>query len=164
MRLLALRRGRSCPPVDLRAFRSGLQVVLDELLRVPAYDLGVHIITDAAIERLNRRYLRHAGPTDVLAFDYRPHPAAHDLHGELFLGVGEARRQARRYHTTWRSELARYAIHGILHLQGYDDAAPAPRRLMKRREDALLHALARRHPAWFRPARSRSNRPPSVAH
>ena len=44
----------------------------------------------------------------------------------------------------WQSEIARYLVHGLLHLEGYDDAGPGPRRAMKRRENKLLKELSRR--------------------
>jgi ssRNA-specific RNase YbeY (16S rRNA maturation enzyme) len=40
--------------------------------------------------------------------------------------------------------VARYLIHGILHLEGFDDTDPASRRLMKRRENKLLKDLSAR--------------------
>jgi rRNA maturation RNase YbeY len=55
-------------------------------------------------------------------------------------------RQACRFHTTWQSEVVRYAVHGVLHLMGYDDLRPEARKLMKREEDRLLRQLARRYP------------------
>jgi ssRNA-specific RNase YbeY (16S rRNA maturation enzyme) len=41
-------------------------------------------------------------------------------------------------------ELARYLVHGILHLRGYDDRRPAARREMKKEENRVLKALSRR--------------------
>jgi probable rRNA maturation factor len=52
--------------------------------------------------------------------------------------VDEALIQARRFRTSWQSEIVRYLIHGILHLQGFDDQRPADRRKMKREESRLL--------------------------
>jgi rRNA maturation RNase YbeY len=66
------------------------------------------------------------------------------LHGDLFICVEEAIRQARQFRTTWQAELVRYIVHGILHLQGYDDAAPGHRRVMKREEDRRMRRLAAR--------------------
>ena len=65
------------------------------------------------------------------------------FHGEIFICLDEAVSQARRFRTTWQSELVRYVVHGVLHLLGYDDAASRARRRMKKAEDTLLHLLAR---------------------
>ena len=72
-------------------------------------------------------------------------PGKGGLHGELLVCPAIAIRQARDYGTSWESELARYIIHGILHLRGYDDQTGADRRVMKREEDRLLRALVRTH-------------------
>ena len=56
--------------------------------------------------------------------------------------MGEATRQARRFHTTWQRELIRYVIHGLLHLCGYDDRRSAARRQMKREEDRILRQIS----------------------
>jgi rRNA maturation RNase YbeY len=58
--------------------------------------------------------------------------------------VDEAVRQARRFRTSWQSEIVRYLVHGVLHSWGYDDASAGARRKMKREEDRRLRALSRR--------------------
>lgn len=63
------------------------------------------------------------------------------IHGEMFVCVDEAVAQARRFRTSWQSEVVRYLIHGILHLLGHDDHRAEDRRRMKRAEDRLLHQL-----------------------
>ena len=68
------------------------------------------------------------------------------LQGELFVCLEVAVNQARQFRTPWTSELARYVIHGLLHLNGYDDLAPGSRRVMKREENRLLRAVARLFP------------------
>ena len=83
-------------------------------------------------------------------------PGDSRLHGEIFICLDDAVAQARAWRTTWQSELTRYVIHGVLHLSGYDDLAPAPRRVMKRRENALLRRAAQRF------ALSKLARKPSV--
>ena len=84
-----------------------------------------------------KSYLRHDGSTDVIAFDYakiagqavQPVPktawtengqagSLSALHGEIFICVDEAVLQARKFHTSWQSEIVRYLVHGVLHLLG----------------------------------------------
>jgi probable rRNA maturation factor len=64
--------------------------------------------------------------------------------GELFICPAVAVAQAREFGTDWRSELVRYVIHGLLHLQGHDDQEPAARRRMKRAEGRWLKLISRR--------------------
>ena len=66
------------------------------------------------------------------------------LHGEIFICLDEAVSQSRRFHATWQGELVRYAVHGVLHLLGYDDQNARVRRKMKKAEDTLVRRLAAR--------------------
>ena len=65
------------------------------------------------------------------------------MHGEIFVCIDEAESQARRFGTTWQSELVRYIVHGVLHLLGHDDQDSRARRRMKKAEGTLLRSLAR---------------------
>jgi rRNA maturation RNase YbeY len=113
------------------------------------YDLGVRLVGRREMAELNWRHLRHEGSTDVITFDYSEAVASASLaeeggmRGELVICPDEACRQAARFGTTWEAEVARYLIHGILHLLHYDDLEPAARRRMKRVEDQWVKALAR---------------------
>jgi probable rRNA maturation factor len=108
------------------------------------YEIGVHLVGTLEITRLNATFLRHSGPTDVITFDYCQDAPAGCLTGEIFISMDEAVAQARRFGTEWQSELIRYFIHGLLHLQGHDDRTPGPRKKMKRQENRLLKGLSRR--------------------
>jgi len=130
--------------VDCRLLESILRALLAEDLKTEASQLEINIVDAASMSRLNETFLRHRGSTDVLAFDYRESMDHSALFGELFLCVDEAMVQAARFGTTWQNELVRYAVHGILHLLGYDDHKPLRRREMKRVENRLLKGLARR--------------------
>lgn len=136
LRLLNRQRTRS---VDLRLFRRVLQ---DMLIELPGeYDLTVQLVSSHAMTQLNEKHLQHEGPTDVITLDYGP---AAGLVGEIFVCVDVAVEQARQFRADWPVELARYAIHGILHLSGHDDRRPAARRRMKQAEDRWVKKLDRR--------------------
>ena len=92
--------------------------------------LSIAFVTDAAIRRINRRFLGHDWATDVLSF-----PLDTDLLGELVISAPYARAEAKRRGIPEKEELLRYVIHGILHLQGYDDHAPADRKKMWARQE-----------------------------
>jgi probable rRNA maturation factor len=156
---LVIQNRQRAVPVDPRALRRLVRKLLADLSGEDGIELGVCLLSAPAIARLNETYLRHRGPTDVITLDYSAGPAERPgrgsqpgagrrrpLHADMFVCPAEAVGQARRYRTTWQSELARYVIHGLLHLQGYDDRRPAARRAMKRAEDLWLRRLARRFP------------------
>lgn len=101
-------------------------------------ELGIHLVSPKEMARVNWQFLQHEGSTDVITFDHGSR--ADHLHGELFISVHDAVLQAAEFGTEWRQELLRYVIHGILHLQGFDDLDPVSRKLMKRHEERLVRA------------------------
>jgi probable rRNA maturation factor len=128
-------------------------------LKIEGAELGVHLVATPEMTRLNETYLHHAGSTDVITFDYAnaggqcfvtaqkaraTTKRCPPLHGEIFICVDEAVRQARQFRTRWQSEIVRYLVHGVLHLRGHDDLRPGARRKMRREEDRRLRGLARR--------------------
>jgi rRNA maturation RNase YbeY len=107
-----------------------------------ANELGICLVDQSEIARLNQVYLHHAGPTDVITFDYGGGTGS-ALHGDIYICLDLVVTQARRFDATWQSELVRYVVHGLLHLVGHEDRTAAARRIMKRQEDRLLNLLAR---------------------
>jgi len=140
--------------VNLRLLRRAALVLLRELLHLDQFCLAIHLVETNEIVRLNEGFLRHKGSTDVISFDYAerrvrsPKPAkAHAMiEGEIFICLEEAVSQARRFRVSWQRELARYLIHGVLHLCGYNDLREGPRRRMKLEENRLLQELGRKVP------------------
>jgi rRNA maturation RNase YbeY len=135
---------------QLRAIaEAALAAVVQPTCGSPArnsHEIGIYLVGDRRISALNQRYLQHAGPTDVITFDYGPPEGAasggRGLRGDIFIGLEVARRQARAFHTSWQAETVRYLVHGLLHLCGHDDEQPAARRRMKRTENRLVRRLA----------------------
>ena len=141
-RVLVLRNRQRVRPLNTRLLRSLALALLDDFLRVEEFELGLHLVGAVEMARVNRRFLGHEGSTDVITFNHAGTPSSFQLHGEIFISLDDAVRQAREFRTTWQSELARYLIHGLLHLRGHDDLDPARRKRMKREENRLLASLA----------------------
>jgi probable rRNA maturation factor len=78
--------------------------------------LTIAIVPDVRVRALNRRFLRKDYATDVLSF---PAGEPDDL-GDVVIAAGVARRQAREAGHPLRTELRVLALHGLLHLLGYD--------------------------------------------
>jgi probable rRNA maturation factor len=130
--------------IDARHLGRIIRSLLTEDLHCEDFELGVFLVSEPAMIRLNESYLRHAGSTDVITLDYcdSQHPAF--LGGDIFVCVDEAAVQARKFRTSWQSETVRYIVHGILHLRGFNDARTEARRKMKAAEDKLVRALSTR--------------------
>jgi probable rRNA maturation factor len=147
---LFVKRARAIP-VDKRLLRQIAKSLLTDLLALEKFDLGIYLVRAAEMTRVNENFLQHEGSTDVITFDYSGVSTLNSqpstlLHGEIFICYDEAKIQARRFRTSWQSEIVRYIVHGVLHLQGFDDHRPADRRKMKREENRLLRELSRRFP------------------
>jgi probable rRNA maturation factor len=154
--------------INLRLLKQIVKALLADL-DIAKAELEINLVTAGAITRLNEKFLHHKGPTDVIAFDYHaegragnPLPAVKPgamgtglreasprrasrptLHGEIFICVDEAVSQAQKFRASWQSEVARYVVHGVLHLLGHDDFRAGARRKMKREENRLLRKLSR---------------------
>lgn len=145
MKELQLRNQQRDRTINLRVVRPIARTLLEELLSLSSYELGVQFVSGPTSARMNQKFLGHEGPTDVITFDFREGYGNTDaeLSGEIYICVPVAGQQARQFNTRWQEELVRYLVHGILHLRGFDDLEPDKRRLMKREENRLLKRLAR---------------------
>ena len=104
-------------PVDEAALAAGARAVLrHEGIR--AAELSIALLGDDEIARLNREYLDHEGPTDVISFEL-PSPGETRV-GDVYIGAGQARRQAAELGVPFAEELLRLAIHGTLHVLGHE--------------------------------------------
>lgn len=135
-------RQRACP-IQIPALLRTTRHLLEHQLQLQTYALGLHLLSLAQMIALNRRWLNHDGPTDVITFDHSDLDPSLNLYGEIFLCPPQAVIQARRFRLPWTTELARHLVHGVLHLQNYDDASVRDRTRMKRRENFLLYRLRR---------------------
>ena len=128
--------------LDISLLRRVVRALADGLFPQTRVDLGVYVVGEVEMTRLNETFLRHRGVTDVITFDYGDPGDPKVIQGEIFVCLDEARNQARRFGTRWEQELVRYIVHGTLHLAGYDDRRRIARLRMKRRENELLRELS----------------------
>jgi probable rRNA maturation factor len=98
--------------------------------------LSIAFVTDAAIRKINRKFLKHDFATDVISF-----PLGTDLLGELVISAEYAAREAKARGISVEEELLRYVAHGILHLLGYDDHDPKAKARMWKRQERELRKL-----------------------
>jgi probable rRNA maturation factor len=95
-------------------------------------------VDDATIAGLNKRFLEHEGPTDVITF---PYSKGKKLEGEVVIGVEVAQRESVERGHDVNTELCLYVIHGTLHLCGYDDRSARDAAEMRTKERAYLKRL-----------------------
>ena len=112
-------------------------------------ELGLVITDDQVVQELNQSYRGLDATTDVLAFALWEQsqefatPPDGILHlGEVLISYPQAERQAREQGHPLEQELALLAIHGVLHLLGYDDEDPDGEQKMRAMEEKLLASIA----------------------
>lgn len=108
-------------------------------------EISIAVVTDQRIHELNRQYLEHDYPTDVLSFILEQDPAAGRLDGEVIVSAEYAAREAERFGWTVDDELLLYVIHGCLHLAGHDDQTPEGRAAMRAAEAQHLSSFGLKH-------------------
>jgi len=119
-----------------------------------ARDVSILLTDDPEIRGLNRTYRGFDKPTDVLAFGLDeaelPEGLAAALAvgplGDVVISVETARRQAERRRTSLDQELELLAVHGTLHLLGYDHERPEDARRMRSRTRSIRRHLAPHRP------------------
>ena len=77
-------------------------------------EISVAIVSDRAMARLHLEFMGIPGPTDVLTFE----------HGEIVMSAPTAAHYAAEHGHRIEQELALYTVHGLLHLNGFEDAIP----------------------------------------
>jgi probable rRNA maturation factor len=98
------------------------------------HEVFVWLISDQRMALLNRKFMHQPGPTDVLTFQ----------HGEIFISVETAKRNARAFRNSLASELRLDIVHGLLHLHGFDDRTQASARKMEEAQLKILNAAIKR--------------------
>ncbi len=124
--------------IQIANLQKKVRIPLADVRRLARRVLGkravsIAYVTRAEIRRLNRRYLRHAGATDVIAFR-----TGGPLLGEVVVSPEVAREEARKRKIAVKEEILRCTVHGILHLMGYDDRKPRQRARMWARQEREL--------------------------
>ncbi len=102
------------------------------------------VVDDAGMRAMHRACFGREAATDTIALAYPPFPpGASDWRGEIAVNAERAAR-AWRYRGSPGRELALYLAHGCDHLDGADDATPADRARMRRRENRWLRGAEER--------------------
>jgi probable rRNA maturation factor len=111
------------------------------ILGPPLTELSLALVGDRMMSELHRRFMSIDGPTDVLTFPLEVDSKGKTIGGEVVICVPEARRCAKRHGIPLPHELLLYAVHGVLHLAGYDDRTALDFKTMHRIEDDLLSRM-----------------------
>ena len=127
-----------------------------KLEEVVEANISVAIVDDAAIHDVNRRFLKHDSPTDVISFLFqesggasmsatdqatRPRGAGKTIAGEIVVSAETAVSMAQDIGWSATEELTLYLVHGLLHVCGYDDLKKSELKVMRARERVVMESL-----------------------
>lgn len=99
-------------------------------------ELNFIFCSDKYLLQLNKKYLNHNYYTDIITFDNSLEKKK--ISGDIFISVDRVKANAEKFKTTFKDELHRVIIHGVLHLLGFNDKSEKDKRVMKRMEDEWL--------------------------
>ncbi len=119
---------------DLKFLKTVVKTVC-HFRRIKQEEIGIIFLDDQKIQGYNLEYRGADRPTDVLAFP------VDEKTGELFISLESARRQAQIYRQSLKKEVSLLVIHGLLHLNGYNDTIQRDRAVMRREEARILNLL-----------------------
>ncbi len=117
-------------------FKNKLQNFLQEVLRSEDIEnefleINIIFVNNKRIRELNREFLKRDRPTDVISFNLG------DV-GEIYLSTWTALERSKEYGWDVKFEIVRYALHGLLHILGYDHEKEEDAQKMEEKEETYL--------------------------
>jgi len=138
---------RAVPDIEAVLRRAALGAIAAAAPTSAAAEIEASVVLadDATVQALNRDYRGRDAPTNVLAFAQQAPGAVPGpgplLLGDVVLAYGTVRREARDQGKTLADHAAHLAVHGLLHLFGFEHESPSSAAEMERRETAILASL-----------------------
>ena len=128
-----------CPPFVIDQEKNVLKSI--ELIDKEGFTLGIVsfvFCSDDYLLKLNKEHLNHDYYTDVITFSYNEDQI---ISGDLFISVDRVKENANTHNISFLNELSRVAIHGLLHLCGYNDKSKEEVLIMRSKEKQYLKMI-----------------------
>ena len=114
-----------------------------EIEKTGTVNFNVIIVDNEYIHKLNKEYRGIDRPTDVISFaledsedikyeDFR-------LLGDIYISIDKAKEQAEEYGHSFKREICFLAVHGLLHLLGYDHMEKQEEKIMFSKQELILN-------------------------
>ena len=105
------------------------------------YELGeINYIfcDDTYLHKINVEFLEHDTFTDIISFDYT---LGKLVGGDIFISIERVKENSKTFNVTFKEELHRVIIHGVLHYMGFKDKTDDEKQLMRDKENSCLKTL-----------------------
>lgn len=101
-------------------------------------DINYIFCDDVYLHKLNVDFLNHDTLTDIISFDYS---VGKTLQGDVFISTQRVVENAKDFDVSFKEELHRVLVHGILHYCGYKDKTEEDAKIMREKENFYLNTL-----------------------
>ncbi len=101
-------------------------------------ELGYVFCTDEFLWDINQKYLDHDTYTDIVTFDYTEGDI---INGEIYISTERVEENAVKFGVSFKYELTRVMVHGLLHMSGFGDKTDDEKTLMRSKEDFYISAI-----------------------
>lgn len=118
-----------------------MKIGIDKICIETAY-VSVVVVDKEKIHEINRTYRNVDRVTDVISFAFEDNegitPDGVRILGEIYLCIDKAKEQAKEYGHSDKREICYLAIHGLLHLLGYNHEKVEDKSIMREKEEEIL--------------------------
>jgi probable rRNA maturation factor len=98
-------------------------------------EINIIFTSDKKLIKINKKFLKHNYFTDVISFSYNQEKF---INGEVYISLDTVKGNAINYNVSFKKEILRVTIHGVLHLCGYGDENETKRLVMRGKEDIWI--------------------------
>lgn len=131
---------------DITEELSTLKKVLNLTLKkekVKKATFNIIFITDTEIQKINKQYRNQDKPTDVISFALEENKKEQAflkerVLGDIYISIDRAKKQADDYNHSLKRELCFLAVHGLLHLLGYNHQTKEEEKIMFKKQELIL--------------------------
>lgn len=106
-----------------------------------SFNIGINLVKNGEIKRINNKFLNHNYYTDVITFTYQN--CSSNLEGEIFISLSVVKRNSIIYSDSYKREFIRVLLHGCLHLAGYNDSSRLQKELIRKKENFYMSGIGK---------------------
>ena len=99
------------------------------------FEIAYIFSNDEYVLQINQQFLQHDFYTDIITFDYS---TKEKIESEIYISIDRVKENAKELNTTFKKEICRVIVHGVLHLCGLKDKTKAQQNEMRAAENNAL--------------------------